>query len=53
MCEEARVTATHRGTWLGHAPTGQRLEWWNAIFFPWDPAARRFSGEIAYTDLRL
>jgi hypothetical protein len=23
----------------------------NAIFFPWDPAARKFKGEMVYTDL--
>ena len=34
VCEEARVTATHQGRWLEHEPTGRRLEWRNAIFFP-------------------
>ena len=43
VCEEARVTATHQARWLEHEPTGERLEWRNAIFFPWDPAARRSS----------
>ena len=51
VCEEAIVTATHERTWLGHEPTGERLEWRNAIFFPWDPAARKFKGEMVYTDL--
>ena len=51
VCEEARVTATHKGPWLEHEPTGDRLEWKNAIFFPWDPAARKFKGERVYTDL--
>ena len=51
VCEEARVTATHQGRWLEHEPTGERLEWKNAIFFPWDPAARKFKGEMVYTDL--
>src|SRR5918997_1583474 len=41
VCEEARVTATHEGKWLEYEPTGERLEWRNAIFFPWDPAARK------------
>ena len=49
VCEEARVTATHEGRWLEHEPTGERLEWRNAIFFPWDPAAK-FKGEMVYTD---
>jgi predicted ester cyclase len=53
VCEEARVTATHEGTWLGHGATGARLEWRNAIFFPWDPVARKFRGETVYTDLAL
>ena len=51
VCEEAQVTATHEGRWLEHEPTGERLEWRNAIFFPWDPAARKFKGEMVYTDL--
>jgi hypothetical protein len=51
VSEEARVTGTHRARWLQHEPTGERLEWKNAIFFPWDPAARKFRGEMVYTDL--
>jgi predicted ester cyclase len=53
VCEDARVTATHRGRWLDNEPTGERLEWRNAIFFPWDPEQRLFRGETVYTDLRL
>jgi SnoaL-like domain len=53
VCEEAQVTATHQARWLQHEPTGERLTWRNAIFFPWDPAARKFRGEVVYTDLRL
>jgi hypothetical protein len=53
VSEEARVTATHRGRWLEHEPTGEPLEWRNAIFFPWDPGARLFKGERVYTDLAL
>ena len=53
VCEEAIVTATHEGPWLGAEPTGERLEWRNAIFFPWDPGARKFKGEMVYTDLAL
>ena len=51
VCEEARVTGTHEAKWLHHEPTGERLEWRNAIFFPWDPRARKFKGEMVYTDL--
>jgi hypothetical protein len=53
VCEEAEVTATHQARWLTFEPTGERLTWRNAIFFPWDPAARKFTGEVVYTDLRL
>jgi predicted ester cyclase len=50
VCEDARVTATHTGRWLDFEPTGERLEWRNAIFFPWDRAARKFRGETVFTD---
>ena len=49
VCEEADVTGTHEGEWLGHQPSGERLAWKVAIFFPWDPAARKFKGEKVYT----
>jgi hypothetical protein len=29
------------------------MTWRNAIFFPWDPDARLFKGEMVYTDLAL
>src|ERR671911_6158 len=35
VCEEAGVTAPQGGRGLEHEPTGERLEWRNAIFFPW------------------
>ena len=50
VCEEARVTATHRGAWLDRPPTGERLEWTVVIFFPWDPRRRLFAGERVYVD---
>jgi predicted ester cyclase len=53
VCEEAQVTATHKGRWLDNEPTGERREWRNAIFFPWDPERRLFRGETVYTDLAL
>ena len=53
VCEEAIVTATHEARWLDHEPTGAKLTWRNAIFFPWDPEARLFKGEMVYTDLQL
>ena len=53
VCEEAIVTGTHAGRWLDNEPTGEKLSWRNAIFFPWDPAARLFTGEMVYTDVRF
>src|SRR5919112_1015448 len=53
VCEEAQVTATHRARWLQFEPTGERLAWRNAIFFPWDPEARKFRGEVVFTDMRM
>ena len=49
VCEEANVTATHQGEWLGIPASGRRLSWKVAIFFPWDARQRRFSGEKVYT----
>ena len=53
VCEEARVTATHRARWLDLEPSGERLEWRVVIFFPWDPDRRKFKGEKVYTDTLL
>ncbi len=50
VCEEARVTATHRADWLDYPASGERLEWRVVIFFPWDPDQRKFRGEKVYTD---
>jgi len=51
VVEEAVVTGTHRAKWLDQEPTGERLTWRNAIFFPWDREARLFKGERVYTDM--
>lgn len=48
VCEEANVTATHRGEWLGVKPTGQKVSFRVVIFFPWDQAAGKFRGEKVY-----
>ena len=48
VCEEAKVTGTHRGMWLGRAPTGQRVNFRVVIFFPWDSSKQKFSGEKIY-----
>ncbi len=50
VCEEASVTGTHEGEWLGVAPSGERLAWRVVIFFPWDPERRLFGGERVYVD---
>jgi predicted ester cyclase len=50
VCEEARVTGTFEGPWLGNAPTGRHLAWTVVIFFPWDPEKRLFQGERVYVD---
>jgi hypothetical protein len=51
VCEEANVTGTHRARWLDLEPTDEVLAWRVVIFFPWDPASRKFKGERVYTDL--
>jgi predicted ester cyclase len=51
VCEEAEVTATHQGDWLGVPPSGEPVAFKVAIFFPWDPGRRLFRGEKVYTDL--
>ena len=48
VCEEANVSGTQRGTWLGAAPTGERINFRVVIFFPWNPAKHKFSGEKIY-----
>ncbi len=50
VCEEARVTGTHRSEWLGAPATGERLEWSVVIFFPWDRERQLFRGEKVYVE---
>lgn len=48
VCEEANVTATHRGEWLGVKPTGRSVNFRVVIFFPWDREQGKFRGEKVY-----
>jgi predicted ester cyclase len=48
VCEEARVTGTQRGPWLDRPATGEQVEFRVVIFFPWDPARRKFAGERVF-----
>lgn len=51
VAEEAEATATHQGTWGGRAATGRRVKFRVVIFFPWDPARRKFLGERVWYSL--
>lgn len=46
--EEAHVTGTHRGDWLGHTATGRAVEFEVLIYFPWDERKQKFAGERVY-----
>ena len=48
VCEEARVTGTHKAKWLDRQPTGEKVEFRVLIFFPWDPDKRKFAGERVF-----
>jgi len=51
VCEEARLTGTHRGPWLGQPPTGKPVELEVVIFFPCHPG-RRICGPGPGSSLR-
>ncbi|RMF77313.1 MAG: hypothetical protein D6737_18085 [Chloroflexi bacterium] len=48
--EVANMTATFTGEWQGVQGVGQRIETTIMIYFPWDAAAEKFSGEKIYVD---
>ncbi len=48
VVEEANVKATHEKDWLVLPASGEKIEFETAIFFPWDPKAKRFKGERIY-----
>lgn len=49
--QEANVMGTHKGTWLGHPPTGKKYQWVTLIFFPWDKEKKKFKGERMFSTL--
>lgn len=51
VCEEANVSGTHKGKWLSHGPTGDKVEFRVVIFFPWDPRAKKFKGERVFVQM--
>ena len=48
VCEEAKVTGTHKARWLDRKPTGQKVEFRVVISFPWDLEKKKFKGERVY-----
>ena len=50
--EAARLTGTNLGPWAGVPPSGLPVDLEVLIVFPWDPVARRFTGERIWFDRR-
>ena len=48
VCEEAKVTGTHKARWLDRKPTGEKVDFRVVIFFPWDLQKKKFKGERVY-----
>ena len=48
VCEEADVTGTHLGEWLGEKPTGKPINFSVIIWFPWSVKEKLFQGEKIY-----
>ena len=48
--EVARLTATNLGAWAGMPASGLPVDLEVLILFPWDPIARRFTGERIWFD---
>jgi len=48
--EVARLTGTNLGPWAGVEPSGMPVDLEVLILFPWDPSARRFTGERIWFD---
>jgi predicted ester cyclase len=51
--EEAFATGTHQAQWLDMPPpSGQPIEFFVTILFPWDPKQKLFEGERIYFFLK-
>jgi predicted ester cyclase len=48
--EAARLTGTNLGPWAGVTASGLPVDLEVLILFPWDPQARRFTGERIWFD---
>jgi hypothetical protein len=46
--QETQCVGTFMNSWLGREAVGQRCSFTLAIFFPWDPAKKKFTGERLY-----
>ncbi len=48
--EVAAMTGTHKGVWAGMEPSGKFISMRIMIYFPWDVAKKKFTGEKVYFD---
>jgi predicted ester cyclase len=48
--EVATLTGTNQGPWAGVPPSGMAVSLEVLIYFPWDPATERFTGERIWFD---
>jgi len=50
VIEIADMTGTHLGPWNDIQATGTQIRCQIIIYFPWNPAAKKFTGEKVYLD---
>jgi hypothetical protein len=53
VIEVVDMSGTHLGAWAGMTASGRTFAMQIIIHFPWDPAAKKFSGENVYYDSGL